>query len=71
MVAYDDPHDTFAPRKVFLIDVARGPLAERPIVLHVRDSTYQFAQPHLAATEARQLAAALVALADEIEQEQP
>jgi hypothetical protein len=66
-IEYDDRDDIFTPRKQFAIDVVHGPMLGRGVVLHVRDQTYQFAQPHLTPTEARQLAADLTRLADACE----
>lgn len=67
IVEYNDPEDIFTPRKEFTIDVERGSLAGRAMVLHVRDQSYQYAKPDLTPTEARQLAADLLRMADECE----
>lgn len=67
IVEYDDPSDIFTPRKEFAIDVVCGPMPGRGVVLHARDRTYQYAQPHMTPTEARRLAADLTRVADECE----
>lgn len=67
IVAYEDRSPFSSPHKEFAIDVVHGPMPGRGVVLHVRDQTFEYAQPHLTPTEARQLAADLTRMADACE----
>lgn len=65
-VTNHDPDDIFVPRKDFTITVE----VDRGVKFSVQDTTYQYAEVRVSPSEARELAAALIAAADEAERGQ-